>query len=353
MNREVELLITDIAFGGKGVGRAEKKAVFVPFTIAGERVAARITREKKSFADAALVRLIQPSPERTIPRCPYFGRCGGCSYQHIHYEHQLHWKARQVNEALRRIGKIQEPPIRPIVPSPEEYAYRNRITVHVEEGVIGFFRHDAHRLIDIEECPIAQPEVNTQLAALRSHRPRPGHYTLRAEAGPPVFSQINDPVANHLADEILKLIPPRQSLLVDAYCGAGFFAKRSLGKFSRIVGIDWDRYAIAAAQRDVTSAESYLAGDLGALLCEQLLSADLRLTTVIVDPPAEGLSDQVREILRLHRAVNLLYVSCNPPTLARDLAALQTAYQLESVTPFDMFPQTAEIEVLAHLRAQP
>src|SRR5262249_45370529 len=137
-------------------------------------------------------------------------------------------------------------------------------------------------------------------------------------------------------DEIAKLIPPRQSLLVDAYCGAGFFAKRSLGKSSRIVGIDWDRHAIAAAQRDATLAETYLAGDLATLLREQLLSADLRLTTVILDPPAEGLSDQVREILRTYAVANLLYVSCNPPTLARDLAALQAAYQLESVTPFDM-----------------
>ena len=352
MRPDVELLITDIAFGGKGVGRAEKKAVFVPFTIAGERIVARVTSEKKSFAEATLVRLMQASPERTTPRCPYFGRCGGCSYQHIHYEHQLHWKLRQLNETLRRIGKLPEPPIRPIVPSPHEYGYRNRITVHVEEGVIGFFRHDAHRLIDIEECPIARPEVNAQLSALRSRRPHAGHYTLRAQPGPRVFSQINDLVANHLADEIAKLIPPEQSLLIDAYCGAGFFAKRSLGKSSRIVGIDWDRYAIAAAQRDATPAETYLAGDLAALLREQLLSAELRLTTVIVDPPAEGLSDQIREILGTYPVATLLYVSCNPPTLARDLAALHAAYHLESVTPFDMFPQTAEIEVLAHLRAQ-
>jgi 23S rRNA (uracil1939-C5)-methyltransferase len=351
MTSEIEILIENIAFGGKGVGRAGKKAVFVPFTIPGERVAAQITSEKKSFAEAVIVRLIEASPERTTPRCPYFGRCGGCSYQHMHYEQQLHWKARQVSEALRRIGKLSAPPIRPIVPSPQEYEYRNRITVHVEDGVIGFFRHDAHRLIDIEQCPIARVEVNAELTALRGRRPRPGHYTLRAQIGPRVFSQVNEPVANHLADEIVKLIPPDQSLLVDAYCGGGFFAKRSLGKSSRMVGIDWDRHAIAAAEREATPAETYLAGDLAALLREQLVPANLRLTTVIVDPPAIGLSNEVRDILRAYPVATLLYVSCNPPTLARDLANLQTAYHLESVTPFDMFPQTAEIEVLAHLRA--
>ena len=347
---EIELRIDDIAFGGRGVGRAGKKAVFVPFTIAGEHVVVRITKEKKSFAEAELVRVIEPSPERTTPRCPYFGRCGGCSYQHMHYEHQLHWKARQVSEALRRIGKFHAPPLRPIVPSPREYEYRNRITVHVENGVIGFFRNDAHRLIDIEQCPIAQPAVNSELAELRARRPRPGHYTLRAEPGARGFSQVNDPVAMHLADEIVKRIPPGQSLLIDAYCGSGFFARRSLAKFSLVIGIDWDRHAIASAQRQATPAETYLAGDLEVLLRDQLAQASPRLTTMIVDPPAAGLSEGVREILRAHGATTLFYVSCNPPTLARDLAHLETTYEIESITPFDMFPQTAEIEVLTQLR---
>src|SRR5450432_322358 len=106
VEREVELLIEDIAFGGKGVGRAEGKAVFVPFTIEGERVTARVVREKKSFAEADLTSVLEESPERAAPRCPYFGRCGGCSYQPLRYEHQLHWKTRQVRQALLRMGKF-------------------------------------------------------------------------------------------------------------------------------------------------------------------------------------------------------------------------------------------------------
>jgi tRNA/tmRNA/rRNA uracil-C5-methylase (TrmA/RlmC/RlmD family) len=349
MPRELDLLIDDVAFGGKGVGRAEGKAIFVPFTIEGERVTAHVVREKKSFAEAELVRVTEASPHRTTPQCPYFGRCGGCSYQHMLYEHQLHWKSRQVAQALQRIGKFREPPLRPIVPSPRDYEYRNRITVHVENGIVGFFRHDAHRLIDIERCPISLPEVNEELAALRARNPRDGHYTLRAQGGPRVFSQTNDAVATHLADTIAGLILLDQSLLIDAYCGAGFFAKRLLDKFPRVVGIDWDIHAIAAAETNTTAAETYLAGEIAIHLGEQLRHADLTSTTVIVDPPATGLGGDVREILRRHPAATLLYVSCNPRTLARDLADLGPAFRLESVTPFDMFPQTAEIEVLAHL----
>lgn len=350
MQREVDLQIDDIAFGGKGVGRNEGKAVFVPFTIDGERITARVVREKKSFAEAELVRVEEASPHRTPPPCPYFGRCGGCSYQHMSYEHELHWKSHQVAQALQRIGKFREPPLRPIVPSPNEYEYRNRITVHAENGIVGFFRHDAHRLIDIEHCPIAAPEVNAQLTALRDRRPRDGHYTLRSRPdGPRVFSQTNDAVAAHLADTLVSLIPPDQSLLLDAYCGAGFFGKRMLEKFLRVVGLDWDIHAIAAARASATEKETYLDGDIAPQLAGELANADPGLTTVIVDPPATGLGADVREVLRQRPVATLLYVSCNPPTLARDLAELGAAYRLESVTPFDMFPQTAEIEVLAHL----
>lgn len=351
MQRELDLVIDDIAFGGKGVGRAEGKAVFVPFTIEGERVTARVVREKKSFAEAELVRVTEPSPHRTMSQCPYFGRCGGCSYQHMLYEHQLHWKSRQVAQALQRIGKFREPPLRPIVPSPRDYEYRNRITVHVENGIVGFFRHDAHRLIDIERCPISLPEVNEELAALRARDPRDGHYTLRARRGPRVFSQTNDAVATHLADTIAGLVLPNQSLLIDAYCGAGFFGKRLLAKFPRVVGLDWDIHAIAAAEANATATETYLAGEIAPHLAEQLAPADAASTTVIVDPPATGLGPEVREILRRHPMATLLYVSCNPPTFARDLADLAAVFILRSVTPFDMFPQTAEIEVLAHLSA--
>src|SRR5258708_22192520 len=145
--RIVDLRIEDVAFGGKGVGRESGKAVFVPYTIEGETVSVEIVRDKKQFAEAELVDVKESSPHRVAPRCPYFGRCGGCAYQHIEYEHQLAIKRRQVRDGLQRIGKLKGAPLRAIISSPEQYGYRNRITVHAEDGVIGFFRRDSHRLI--------------------------------------------------------------------------------------------------------------------------------------------------------------------------------------------------------------
>ncbi len=344
----MELQIDDIAFGGKGVGRAHGKVVFVPFTIEGERVAARITREKKQFAEAELEQVIEASPHRVAPACPYFGRCGGCSYQHIDYPEQLALKAKQVEQSLRRIGHFADLSLGAIVPSPKPYGYRNRITVHVEQGVVGYYRRDVHRLIDIERCPIAASEVNQALAELRARRPRDGHYTLRAHAGPRVFAQTNDQVADalaHLVDGFL----PAGKLLIDAYCGTGFFAKRLLTKFEKIIGIEWDRFAIAAAQENASAQETYLAADVEIELAGQLTGTDLGATSVIIDPPATGLTTRTKRALLDRPPNTLVYVSCNPPTLARDLRELQEQFTIRSVTPLDMFPQTAEIECVVHL----
>jgi tRNA/tmRNA/rRNA uracil-C5-methylase (TrmA/RlmC/RlmD family) len=388
--RIVDLKIEDVAFGGKGVARENGKAIFIPFTVDEETVSAEIVREKKQFAEAELVAVREASPHRVTPECPYFGRCGGCSYQHIDYEHQLAIKWRQVRDVLQRIGKLRDIPIRPIIPSPLAYAYRNRITVHAQDGTIGFFRRDSHRLIDVERCPISMDEVNLALRELRASHPRDGHYTLRAEAGPRVFSQTNDAVAKVLLDLIAQYIPDGQQSLVDAYCGAGFFSKALLDKFEQVIGIDWDKFAIQAAQETATEKETYIAGDIekelvavAAPLCRgetpgRLGSIHLRQkpssveatssnrahyritsgsviaptserTSVIVDPPATGLTAGIRRTIIDLAPTTFIYVSCNPPTLARDLAELTQKFAVESITPLDMFPQTAEIEVVAHL----
>ena len=237
-----------------------------------------------------------------------------------------------------------------MIPSPLTYAYRNRVTVHAENGDIGYFRRDSHRLIDVERCPIAMDEVNRELADLRSHDVRDGHYTLRAKSGPRIFSQTNDGVANALRDLIVALMPSNQDLLIDAFCGAGFLAKPLVDKFERIVGIDWDRFAIASAKENASAKETYVAGDVEAELNSALEKCDRDKTALIVDPPAVGLSAQLRQSIVDLAPATLIYVSCNPATLARDLTDLQDRFKIESVTPLDMFPQTAEIEVVAELQ---
>jgi len=160
-------------------------------------------------------------------------------------------------------------------------------------------------------------------------------------------------VANALHHLISQFIPAAQELLIDAYCGAGFFAKRLLDKFERVIGIDWDKFAIKTAKENATVKETYIAGDVDVEFerMGSIASAFQReKTTLIVDPPATGLTAKSREVIVDFAPATLIYVSCNPATLARDLKELQNRFTISSVTPLDMFPQTAEIEVVAHLQ---
>jgi 23S rRNA (uracil1939-C5)-methyltransferase len=305
------------------------------------------------FAEAELMSVDAPSPHRVEPRCPYFGRCGGCAYQHMAYEEQLRVKQNQVEQTLRRVGKLAEVPMRPIVASPESYGYRNRIRVHVMAGVIGFYAHQSQALVDIAECPISRPEVNASLAQLRRGTPADGDYTVSAPGRPGYFEQTNDEVARLLVETVRGFLRPGQELLIDAYCGAGLFARGLRDLFEQVIGVDENAYAIDQAKRAAGGGERYIAGDVAAHLGELLSFRPLEKTTVLLDPPAIGVSPRVLDLLSGSPAAELVYVSCNPATLARDLAQLcRGPYTLEAVTPLDMFPQTAEIEVAAYLRAR-
>ena len=347
---KLQFPIQDIAFGGKGVGRAEGLAIFVPFVITGERVTARLTKRKKKFAEAELISVDEPSPDRVTPPCPYFGACGGCAYQHIRYERQIEIKTAQVEQTLRRLGRLADVPIRPAIASPQQYGYRNRIRVHAEGPVVGFYRHDSHELLDIAECPIAAPAVNANLAALRrAHAREDGDYLLTGQGRGDYFVQTNDAVATALLDHVRSLISPASKTLVDAYSGAGFFARALAPGFTQVIGIEENERAVEYARRIAAPNESYVAGDVAIRLGEVLASIPAAETTLILDPPALGASQRVIDFILGAEPAEIIYVSCNPSTLARDLEILCRTYKLQAVTPLDMFPQTAEIEAVAHL----
>jgi 23S rRNA (uracil1939-C5)-methyltransferase len=345
----MQLTIHDVAFGGKGVGRADGLVVFVPFTIPGEQVTVSITRKKKSYAEAELLSVDVPSSDRVEPGCPYFGRCGGCSYQHIAYDAQLAIKAGQVEQTLRRVGKLAEVPMRPIVPAPHPYGYRNRIRIHVAEGVVGFYAADANALLDITHCPIASEEVNQRLAGLRS-RPMPdGDYTLAEQRKKGYFEQTNNDVARAMLEAVEQLIT-RGGMLVDAYCGAGFFAQHLRDHFAHVVGLEENDFAVQHARSHAAPNERYVLGDVSFELPGVLAQAAGADTSLLLDPPAIGVTAVVTDAILAAQPREIVYVSCNPATLALDLASLARGYRLESVTPLDMFPQTAEIEAVAHLK---
>jgi 23S rRNA (uracil1939-C5)-methyltransferase len=348
--RLVEVAIERLAFGGAGLGRLpDGKVCFVHYVIPGERVKVHIRAKHASYVEADLKKVVEPSPDRVQPSCPVFGRCGGCHYQHVTYARQLAIKSGQVAEVLQRLGGIANAPVEPIVPSPLEFQYRNRITVHSKSGRVGFFGPRSRRIVEVKECPIANQRVNALLAELRSSRPKDGAHPLREPSDYRGFRQVNDAVAARLLDIVEEMARPGGRLLVDAYCGAGFFTRRLAALFELTIGIEWSVDAIRAARRAAGAREIYLLGDVKRHLVPALAAGPSESATLLLDPPEDGLVEEILETIAAKHPARVIYVSCNPATLARDLKRLHSRYVLRRVCPVDMFPQTAEIEVAAFL----
>lgn len=368
---KVTLTIGDIAFGGEGVARLDDFVVFVPFVIPGEVVEAEITEVKKRFARARLLRVITPSPERVQPLCRYFGDCGGCQYQQLAYPAQLRYKHKQVCDLFQRIGGLAPELIAEVVPCPEPYGYRNRIMIRSQwdkfkQGLnIGFIRADNRLVVDLEECKIAEPALNQLIQEVRAHPPPKGglKVVLRIppdgwEVPPDSFFQNNFfllPKLVEVARQCLSHAGSRH--LVDVYCGVGFFSVELGDVVESFAGVEYDRLAVEAARRNASNRGrangEFVAGMAEDLLPQLLARFQPAATTVLLDPPRKGAAPAMLELLRQTRPAQLIYISCHPATMARDLNILcaDAVFKVAQVVPVDMFPQTAHIECVADLRA--
>jgi tRNA/tmRNA/rRNA uracil-C5-methylase (TrmA/RlmC/RlmD family) len=381
---KLTLTISDIAFGGEGVGRTrlhgegtvsarqvDDFVVFVPFVLVGETVAAEITEVKKNFARAKLLRVEKPSPERVAPECRYFGACGGCQYQHIAYPVQLQLKHKQIKDLFERVGKIPADIIAPVIPCPQPYGYRNRIMIRSQWNKpeqklnIGFIRADCGLVEDIEECKIAEPALNEQILHVRAHPPPKGgiKVMLRVQPDnwdvpPDSFFQNNFFLLPKLVETVRELLRASGARhLIDLFCGVGFFGIELAGAVESFVGVEYDQRAIQSARKNA-AARKIANGEFLAAKAEEVLPGLLKRfspekTAVILDPPRKGCQPEILQWLRESRPAQVIYVSCHPATMARDLNILcgDGVFELARVQPLDMFPQTQHVECVADLRA--
>ncbi|MDX2226627.1 MAG: class I SAM-dependent RNA methyltransferase [Verrucomicrobiae bacterium] len=355
-----EVTIQDIAFGGEGVARIDGQVTFIPDVISGERVRIRILSERKKILQGEAVEILEASADRVRPLCAVFGRCGGCQYQHIRYPAQLALKTKQVRDTLIRIGKIENPPVADTVASPLEYGYRNKITVHGRDGLVGFSDRSGRRLVPLQSCPIARPEVNDQLRDfLKKHKGDDGDFIFRilpkrAGVGPEAFYQTNTDLIPVMTDMVTRAATTGGAeVLVDAYSGAGLFAFELSPHFARVYAIESEPKAVEAAHKRAKLSKAtnieFINGSVEGHLTETLAAAQKQKVCLLLDPPRAGCTLRAIESVQLLPPAQIVYISCNPSTLARDLQLLSKQYRLDSVTPLDMFPQTAHIECVAVL----
>jgi 23S rRNA (uracil1939-C5)-methyltransferase len=399
-----ELQLEKLTYGGDAMGRLEDgRAVFVPFGLPGERVRIRLTEEKRGFARGELLEILDASPQRIVPRCVHFGVCGGCHYQNLPYEEQLQAKTEILRDQLRRIGRIENPPVQPMVASPSPWNYRNHVQFHLtEEGRLGYVRADTPRVFAITECHLPEgsinslwpqlefePGTNLERVSLRAGKEEdlmlvlesdsPEAPELEIEAGISVahvfeenavviagndhivisvlgrdfrvsaasFFQVNTAMAEQMVNYLLANLPVTQaSTLLDVYCGAGLFSAFLAPKCGRVIGIE----ASPSACEDFSfNLDEFDNVELYEGLAEQVIPhLEAQPDIVLVDPPRAGLEKRVVDgILNLKPQI-VAYVSCDPSTLARDAARLiNGGYRLKEVRPFDLFPQTFHIESIS------
>ncbi len=370
VGQRLALRVDDIGFGGEGVARVDDFVIFVPWVLPGEEVEAEVVEVKKQFARARLLAVRTASPDRVEPLCPYFKECGGCQYQHLRYERQLEVKRKQVADLLERIGGFSPALVDPVVPCPQPYHYRNRVMVRswwnkARQALdVGFLRADSRVVVDVEACRIAEPELNEQLLHVRAHPPPRGGLKVvlrKLPAGwvvpPDSFFQNNYFLLPGLVETVRgRLTAGGVRHLVDAYCGVGFFGIELAAAVESFVGVELDRAALKAARQNALNRGvkngQFIEGRAELLLGELLRRLPPDLTCVLVDPPRTGCPPVGLEALRKEGPSQVIYVSCHPATLARDLNVLCAGgvFEVSRVTPLDMFPQTQHVECVADVR---
>lgn len=429
-----ELEIERLALGGNGVGRIDGKVCFVPFSAPGDRLKVRIVREHRSWCEAELVELIEVSAMRVKPRCPAFGLCGGCDWQHLDYDAQCHAKQQILTETLQRVAKLEEPNVVATAASELQYGYRARaqFKLHLTPSglAVGFYRRGSRYVIDLPHgCPVVTPAINAAMARLRrllqelqdadrvpqvsleeglsgvaaivhyigTDRKRllqllkqcetelglaglflqtgrkdslqqvfgSGHlgYTvpvygdnrsmqLGYEIGG--FSQVNRNQNRAMIRLAGRYAQPEKNLrLLDLYCGNGNLSLPLSGQVQELLGVEEFAPSLASAVDNAgqlrVNNSTFKCHDASTAL-SQLLEQKMTYDLVLLDPPRAG-AVEVARCLGEMGPERIVYVSCDPATLARDLAILchSAGYHLAEATPLDMFPQTGHLETVALL----
>jgi len=407
MNITYDIQLEKLTYGGEAMGRLpDGRAIFVPFGLPNELVRVELTEDKKNFARGKIIEVVKSAPERIEPKCKHFVQCGGCHYQNLSYENQLKVKTEILIDQLKRIGKIEDPPVKPMVASPLEWNYRNHVQFHLTaEGKPGYVNSKGNSVFPIEECHLPEASIDSfwrdlqfesnkdvKRVSLRAGQDEELMVILQAESAEPPeleieadvsvihlfedhpiviagrdylvvnilekdfkvsatsFFQINIKMAEKMVEHLLARLPVSESTtLLDVYCGVGLFSKFFAPNCKLVVGIEssesaCEDFAVNLDEFDNVELYEGAAEDVLPGFTGRFDSASY----AIVDPPRAGIERHALDALLEIKPQIIAYVSCDPSTLARDAARLiQGGYQLMEVTPFDLFPQTYHIESIA------
>lgn len=374
---EIILSVEKLAIGGAGIARHDGLVVFVPRAAPHEEVLARITQKKKNFLEAEIIEVLKPGPSRRKAPCPVAETCGGCNWQHLDELTQQRQKENLVYETLKKFNPQMDFEYLPLVKSPRSFRYRNRIQPKYQSGRFGFFARNSHEIVPIEDCLIAEEPLAQKFSEAKqwveSNKRGGGvqrlemyisesetvHYGLIDDEDAGIgFSQVNRFQNEDLLKTVLRWSQgTAYDAIYDLYAGAGNFsfplAQAHLN--SKVVGVELNPKLVQRARKRIQGSQiEYYASDVDSFLRRARIN---RGDLIVLDPPRTGCSEETMKRLALSQAKKIIYISCHPVSLARDLkwffaaaAKAKIPWQTTRVQAFEMFPQTDHVETIAELR---
>ena len=395
-------MIEKLIYGGAGLGRHNGKVVFVPFAVPGDVLLVRPVEEKKTFIRAAIVRILKPGDARVAPACPVFEKCGGCQWQQVKYSNQVESKRLMIEEIFHhRFPQTREIPIN-MIPCPQPLAYRSRARIQLRgagpRASVGFFRPGSHTVQDVESCPLFRPALNEALESLRQFKlkvdtdPSPQEMDLACsqeentfatarvgvseEAGialfgsgttrepllrrkvgefvysvtASVFFQANDFMVSELVSLVENWAGKGNGSALDLFAGVGLFSLPLARRYPEVVAVEGSSAARLCAA-NASSAGIKNLQVIRADVASWMQSVEsLQFETILLDPPRTGAGPAVMECIREWSPRTLLYVSCDPQTLVRDISKIAaTDYRIDRIEGLDLFPQTYHFETVVRL----
>lgn len=404
MTGEITITLEGMAYGGEAFGREDdSRMVFVPYGLPGEVVRVEMVDLHKRWARARLLEVVEPSSDRIAPRCRHFGHCGGCHYQHIPYQKQLEVKRQVLESQLQRIGKFDHPPVAATVPSPASWEARNHLQFSLSsQGELGFMAANSDQVVAIQECLLPEPDLGALWPRFEAEPDPPIHrlgmrvgddgqamIVMHGEGDPAIememdlpasivwlgpggaavlagegfviqsvngrpfrvsagsFFQVNTALAGELVDHAVKALAIQSGqTILDLYAGVGLFSAFIAQSGAELIAVESSQWA--CGDFEVNLQEFDQVALYQASVEEVLPALEVEPQAVLLDPPRAGVEREALERLIELGPDRIVYVSCDPATLARDGRILADGgYHLLEVTPFDMFPQTYHIESIS------
>jgi len=399
LNDFVTAKISSLSFGAEGITLHEGLTGFVRGGLPGETVKFRITEIRKNLFKAEVLKIVETSPLRVEPPCPHFNKCAGCAYQHLDYSKQLEEKGKALEDLLIRIGKINNAKITRIITSPKIFNYRNQLTLKIKtiknSAKLGFIGFDNKTFIPIERCLIAKEEINRTMLEIENELSKgvhikridgeivvkcahdgtigygftesispKGDYALLSEKieekiyyfSLATFFQTNPSILPDLLSSLRQSLPmDSNTTIFDCYCGTGLFSIYLAPFVKNVFGIEINsgsvRLAKKTAEANAITNCVFMEGETEKLLPRIYDKNKSEQNIIILDPPRAGLSKDIMEYLLNNQLGAIIYISCEPSKLARDLNILsQNGYVINNIIAADMFPQTKHLETISILQ---